>query len=243
MKKILKKIIKSLLYKTDWRLKKIYKNKSYTNVKPRKELINAIHDSKGIIHMGAHRGGEAPVYDWFNKKAIWIEANPEIIIDLKENVSQYINQKVIQALLGSKDNDTVDFKISSNDGASSSIFSFGIYDDTHKNIKMLKSIKLKTIKFDTVIKNNQIDISVYDFWTIDLQGAELLALEGAQESLKSCKFIYVEISKKEIYQGGASWNDLNNFLLKNNFSLAWEPDEIHTDVLYIKNNSSNFKST
>ena len=235
MKKILKKIMKSLLYKTDWRLKKIYKNKSYTNIKPRKELINAILDSNGIIHMGAHRGGEAPVYDWFNKKAIWIEANPELFLDLEENVTQFINQKVIQALLSNKDDEIVNFKISSNDGASSSIFSFGNYKNIHKNIKMVKTINLKTLKFDTIIKNYKININEYNFWTIDLQGSELLALEGAKESLKSCKFIYVEVSKKEIYEGGAKWSDLNDFLIKNNFSLAWEPEEVHTDVLYIKN--------
>ena len=234
MKKILKKSIKSLLNKTNWRLKKIYRNKSYTNMKPRKELLNAMHDCNGIIHMGAHRGGEAPIYDWFNKKAIWIEANPEVILDLKENVTQFINQKVIQALLSNKDDEMVNFKISSNDGASSSIFSFGSHNEIHKNIKMVKTINLKTIKFDTVIKNNKININEYNFWTIDLQGSELLALEGAKESLINCKFIYIEISKKEIYEGGAKWHDLNDYLLKNNFYLAWEPKEIHTDVLYIK---------
>ena len=234
MKKILKKSIKSLLNKTNWRLKKIYRNKSYTNIKPRKELLNAMHDCNGIIHMGAHRGGEAPIYDWFNKKAIWIEANPEVILDLKENVTQFINQKVIQALLSNKDDKMVSFKISSNDGASSSIFSFGSYNEIHKNIKMVKTINLKTVKFDTVVKNNKIKINEYNFWTIDLQGSELLALEGAKESLINCKFIYVEVSKKEIYEGGAKWDDLNDYLLKNNFYLAWEPKETHTDVLYIK---------
>ena len=110
MKKILKKSIKSLLNKTNWRLKKIYRNKSYTNIKPRKELLNAMHDCNGIIHMGAHRGGEAPIYDWFNKKAIWIEANPEVILDLKENVTQFINQKLIQALLSNKYDEMVILK-------------------------------------------------------------------------------------------------------------------------------------
>ena len=95
MKKIIKKIIKKLIRKTDWRIKKIYRNKSYTNSYPKLELLKAMHDCKGIIHMGAHRGGEAAIYDWFNKKTIWIEANPRMIDDLKDHTSQYINQKVI----------------------------------------------------------------------------------------------------------------------------------------------------
>ena len=184
--------------------------------------------------MGAHRGGEAAVYDWFNKKTIWIEANPKMIDDLNDQTSQYINQRVVQALLSDEDNKLENFNISSNDGASSSIFSFGSYKKIHKEIKMTDIMKLKTSKLDTIIKQEQIDANKYNFWVVDLQGAELLALKGASESIKACKFMYIEISKENIYKGGANWNELNEFLDKNEFSPVWEPEEIHTDVLYIK---------
>ena len=234
MKKIIKKIIKKLIRKTDWRIKKIYRNKSYTNSYPKLELLNAMHDCKGIIHMGAHRGGEAAVYDWFNKQTIWIEANPKIIDDLKDHTSQYINQKVIQALLSDEDNKLENFNISSNDGASSSIFSFGSYKKIHEKIKMTNVMKLKTSTLDTIIKKEQINVDKYNFWVVDLQGAELLALKGANEMIKSCKFMYIEISKEDIYKNGANWYELNDFLKKKNFIPVWEPEGIHTDVLYIK---------
>ena len=64
----LKKLAKRLLLKTQWRINKIYKNKQYVNQKPNLEVIKALYDSSGVIHMGAHRGGEAPIYDWFQKK-------------------------------------------------------------------------------------------------------------------------------------------------------------------------------
>ena len=230
----MKKIIKKLLRKTDWRINKIYRNKSYTNSYPKLELLNAMHDCKGIIHMGAHRGGEAAVYDWFNKQTIWIEANPKIIDDLKDHTSQYINQKVIQALLSDEDNKLENFNISSNDGASSSIFSFGSYKKIHEKIKMTNVMKLKTSTLDTIIKKEQINVDKYNFWVVDLQGAELLALKGANEMIKSCKFMYIEISKEDIYKNGANWYELNDFLKKKNFIPVWEPEGIHTDVLYIK---------
>ena len=230
----MKKIIKKLLRNTNWRINKIYRNKSYTSGRPKLELLNAMHDCKGIIHMGAHRGGEAAVYDWFNKQTIWIEANPKIIDDLKDHTSQYINQRVIQALLSDEDNKLENFNISSNDGASSSIFTFGSYKKMHKEISMMDVIKLKTSRFDTITKKNYIDINKYNFWVVDLQGAELLALKGASESIRMCNFIFIEISKEDIYKGGANWNELNEFLKKKGFTPAWEPEEIHTDVLYIK---------
>jgi len=29
-----------------------------------------------MLQIGAHRGSEASVYEWFNKEVIWVEANP-----------------------------------------------------------------------------------------------------------------------------------------------------------------------
>ena len=95
-------------------------------------------------------------------------------------------------------------------------------------------MKLKTSKLDTIINKEKINVEKYDFWVLDLQGAELLALKGAYESIKLCKFMYIEISKEDIYKNGANWTELNEFLSKNDFLPAWEPKEIHTDVLFVK---------
>lgn len=235
MKKIFKYFIKKILKKTDWRIQKIYKNKSYINNKPNLELVKAMIECNGIIHMGAHRGQEAPVYDWFNKKTIWIEANPNLIDFLKDNVSQYINQKIIQALISNQDKIITEFNISDNDGASSSIFKFG-KAESHTKIKMTNSIKMESIKLDTLLFQKKIDVNEYNFWVMDLQGAELLALQGANDSLKNCKFIYCEISKEDIYVNGAEWNELKKFLSNYGFIPAWEPETKHTDVLFYKKN-------
>ena len=50
---------------------------------------------------------------------------------------------------------------------------------------MIDTIELKSITIDTFVKNNNIDIKNYNHWVIDIQGAELLALKGAKESLKN----------------------------------------------------------
>lgn len=233
MIKILKNIIKKNLKRNNWKLKKIYKNKTYTNNPPNLELIKAMISCNGIIHMGGHRGQEAAIYDWFNKKTIWIEANPNILDDLKDNVELYFNQKVIHALLSNKDKVLTRFYLSSNDAASSSLFKFGT-GDLHSAIRMTNFIELETIKFDSMVEAKRIDINEYDFWVMDLQGAELLALKGSINSLKKCKFIYAEISKVDIYENGAQWHELKNFLNFHKFSPVWEPIEDHTDVLFCK---------
>ena len=236
MSKLIKRIIKYLLYKTSWRLKKIYKNKGYVHEKPNLDSVLSLYNSKGIIHMGAHRGQEAPVYDWFNKKTIWIEANPNLLDYLEDNISQYINQNIIHALLSDQDKVMTKFYISNNDGASSSIFKLG-EAKSHSKIKMTSSTNIESTKFDTLVAQKQININEYDFWVMDLQGAELLALRGAVDSLKNCKFIYCEISKENIYLEGAKWGELKKFLGEHGFFPSWEPESSHTDILFYKKNN------
>ena len=69
-------------------------------------------------------GEEASAYDWLHKKVLWIEANPIISEDLSENISKYFDQKYICALVGDENKKNVDFYISNNDAACSSIFDF-----------------------------------------------------------------------------------------------------------------------
>ena len=105
-----------------------------------------------------------------------------------------------------------------------------------QNLEMISKLKIKSSKFDTIVKNEAIEILDYDFWVIDLQGSELLALIGAKESLEKCKSILVEISKTEYYKNAVKWEELKKFLNENNFFQQWEPLEDHTDILFIKNN-------
>ena len=177
-----KKNIKKIINYYGWKLTKNYKNNSYTNSKPNLKLLEAISASKGILHMGAHRGTEAAVYDWFHKKTIWIEANPKIFIDLQNNVTSYVSQRAFNILLYEVDDKEFLFNISNNDGASSSIYDFGT-ESLKDNLKMIETIKLKSKKIDTFFLQNSIDSKEYDFWVMDIQGAELPVLKGPQNHL------------------------------------------------------------
>lgn len=241
MIKLLKKIIKKLLRIFNWRLEKLIPNKYYNLEVPSDIVINAIKSSTGILHLGAHRGEEAPVYEWFGKKVIWIEANPIIFQDLKDNLIKYKEQKAYQALLHSKDNEKIDFYLSSNDYASSSIFEFGELSVgpkslwSNKNLKYVLKKILITTTIDTLISKNSIDIQNYNYWVMDLQGAELLALNGANVSLNFCKFLFIEVSNGEVYKNAAQWMDVKSFLEKKGFKAMSELDRNHSNILFVKN--------
>ncbi len=241
---MIKKFIKKFLNYLGWTLIKIDRTRQigYAYDKPNLKHIECILNSRGILHLGAHRGKEAEIYNWLNKKVIWIEAIPEIFEELKINVNNYYNQRAVKALLGEKNLKKVDFYISNKDQSCSSIFNLsedvkkGLLWGKHK-VEMVKKIKLDMQTLDTICEKEQINLRNYDHWIIDLQGAEIHALRGAKKSLIFCNSLSVEISKKDFYEkGSTSWEELKKFLYNNNFNLSMEPQEDHCDVLFLRNN-------
>ena len=236
---ILKRIIKKILRPLGFKLIRIgppYKSNPYGKVDL--ETLDCMNRSNGIMHMGAHKGTEAEVYNWFGKKVIWFEAVPHIFDQLEDNLYFYGDQKAFHVLLGDQDNVEKEFFISSNDAASSSLFQFSneVLEKgwDRRKIYMKKKIKLIMFKLDTILKKNNILPDEYNHWIVDLQGSELLFFKGAEDALKSCNSISVEVSKVEYYEGGVLWNELVNWLNEKNFHPTAPPEINHTEILFKK---------
>ena len=244
----LKKIIQNLrlliskFLKVDLKLIKenIYKNQET----PTYDSIYYLYKSKGVLHIGAHRGSERFVYDWLGKEVTWIESNPKIFRELEKNLIEFKYQKSYEALLHSKNGEIVDFFLSSNDNASSSIYDFSkdfkdnklFFQNKKRNIAMTGKIKLRTCTLDDLILKHDIDIKKFNHWIIDVQGAELEVLKGAINSLKFCDSITVEVSTENFYEKGSKYDDVKEFLNEINFKVIKDPKRNHEDVVFIKNN-------
>lgn len=201
------------------------------------------HQAKahGILHLGAHTGQEREIYRELGKPVIWIEANPQVFPTLQSNIASTPDQSAFCALLGDVDGREQTFHISSNfDGVSSSIYPFGEYAVGEKSLwpeldlKMVSTLTLPMVRLDTLLTANNVNAEDYSFWVLDLQGSELEALLGAEESLQHCHGLLAEVSESEVYQGGTSYGDLKRFLATKGFSPLWEPHLAHDDVLFSK---------
>ena len=240
----MKSIIKKILHKLGWKLIKIRKPPEPSPYgKLDIDVLKYMNQSTGILHLGAHRGSEAEVYNWFGKNVIWFEAHPETYSHLVENLYFYKNQIPVQALLTDKDNEKINFYVSNFDASCSSIYDFTeniklskVWSD--RNHKMIKSIKLNSKKLDTFFKFSNFRAIDYDHWILDLQGAELLALKGAEKSLIYCKSIYIEVSIKKFYTKGVIWDELKNWLATKNFYPTRSPEKDEEDILFIKKTDS-----
>jgi len=240
MIKFIKYYLKKILYKFNFKLSKIYIQNEYNLESPDVNLLKTMKNCKGVLHIGAHRGSESAVYEWFGKKVVWIEANPKIFLDLQINIKEYKHQVAICALLTDQDDEVKKFFISNNDSASSSIYEFGELSDgnksiwKNKNLKMVNEMYLKSKTLDTVIKDNNIKISNYDHWVIDVQGAEGLVLEGCKNNIQFCNSLFIEVSKGEIYKNGSQWSNIKEFLKSHGLKPITEIQSEHENVLFTR---------
>jgi hypothetical protein len=65
--------------------------------------------------------------------------------------------------------------------------------------------------------SEEVFLEKIDFLNIDIQGAELLALQGLTDHLDSIKSIYIEINDSEVYKNCSQTNEIDEFLNKFNF--------------------------
>lgn len=188
---------------------------------------------KGVLHVGANVGEEAPVYNELGiKDVIWIEGNPEIFLKLVENISKYPNQIAFNVCISDKREDII-MHISNNGSQSSSILELGTHKIAHPEVHFVKDIPVKTQRIDNIIDVGK----PYDFLNIDIQGAELKALRGMGDLLHQFKWAYLEVNKEELYKGCALVQDIDMYMMGFGFRRAetrWCGNTGWGDALYIK---------
>src|SRR5690349_13607521 len=85
------------------------------------EFDDFLKKCRGVVHVGAHDGGERHVYAKYGLKVVWIEPIPEVYRQLVENIREFPDQIAINSLITNEDDTIYALHISSNSGQSSSI--------------------------------------------------------------------------------------------------------------------------
>lgn len=117
------------------------------------------------------------------------------------------------------------------------------YKDSER-FKIKKEIKMNCTTLDNIIDKNNESF----FMKIDTQGSEYEILKGGKNVIKNAIGFEIEIEFKELYLNQPLFNEVNQFLLSNNFILMdflniykWERDNyrnfgeiMFVDALYLK---------
>jgi FkbM family methyltransferase len=185
----------------------------------------------GVIHVGANSGQERDLYFRLNKSVIWIEAIPEIFLELEKNIAGYSNQRALCALVGDRSQNEVLFNVASNNSNSSSIYEF--VNETYDGITMKSNLTLPMTRMAELL--NSSDFSANNHLVLDVQGSELLVLKGMSEYLGLIQSMQVEVSTREIYKGGVSYYQLKDYLEFHGFMPLWEPrPDDHTNIIFCR---------
>lgn len=174
--------------------------------------------AKGVIHVGANEGQECRIYGAMELPAILIEPLNGTFQELEYQAAQQPNQRALQYLLTDVDGKEYDFGIANNGGQSSSIFEFGEHARLWPDVYYVSSVKLKSTTFKTMIEKEGIDLSSYDALVMDVQGAELLVLQGADDLLDHFRWIRCEAADFEVYKGCCRIGNLDEYLGARGFS-------------------------
>ena len=77
---------------------------------------------------------------------------------------------------------------------------------------------------------------MYNYWHLDIQGAELLALKGAGDLLNAVDVIVTEVNTVEMYKGNPLIGDIDKYLGDRGFERALTDMTDHGwgDALYVK---------
>lgn len=170
----------------------------------------------GVIHAGAHLGEEALAYRKCGiNRVVWIEADPRTYRRLEHQVKRFSEHRTVNAVVSDRAGLEVTFNVANN-GESSSILELDRHKTEHPEVKYISKFQAVTTTLDQIAE----DTDAWDFnmLNLDLQGAELLALQGAEDLLNEhIKYVYTEVNVKSLYKGCARMTEIDEFLSRYGF--------------------------
>jgi FkbM family methyltransferase len=168
------------------------------------------------------------------------ECNTNTLPACRENISRYKNIVFTEKAVSDIDGPISFFKIDKdktetswpdgNQGASSLLKASGKYPIENY---VQEEIKVESVTLSTFMHTNKLN-SIDILW-MDIQGAELLALQGLHEDVEKVKIIHLEVEFFEIYKDQPLFNEITKFLDGNNFDLIGfsSKNEFSGDAIFI----------
>lgn len=193
------------------------------------EAIEIIHSlglsiPTGVLQVGANSGQEI---SYFAENGIslgaFIEPLDEPFQVLKARCASQEGYLPVQALCSSSDGMDVTFHVSSNNGESSSLLRPARHLTDYTWVHFPKTLVIRSFTLDTIfraIKQSRPEIgNAIDMLFMDVQGAELEVIKGANTVLNQVKYIYTEVGLGGGYENDVILVDLISYLKHYGFDI------------------------
>lgn len=171
----------------------------------------------GVVHLGAEHSQEASAYDKAGaQQVLWAEASPENWehAETLRNLHGRPHHKMVRRAIWHEDDLELPFNIY-NARSSNSLFDNDLMHTYYPRHDIIATVPVKTITVDTMMAREWEGPKCVDLLVMDLQGAELHALQGATTLLllgQCLKTIVTEAMTEPLYKGQCLLSDLEDFL-------------------------------
>ena len=182
------------------------------------EKLLSYLDCKSIIDIGANRGQFALVarHCFPDSKIISFEPLPGPSSVFKMVFAGDTNITLKESAIG-PDIDQVEMHVSARDDSSSLLSLTSKQSEIFPGTHEVSSVKVSVAPLATFVSVD--DLVGTTLLKIDVQGFELEVLKGCETLLDSFKYVYVECSFIELYEGQALAHEVIRFLEQHEFSL------------------------
>lgn len=191
---------------------------------------------RGVIHVGAHEGHEAKRYLAGGVgRVLMVEANPAVYARLSANVAGLPGVVTVNVAASDRTG-TVDLRVTNAD-QSSSILPLAGHSVVYPSIRQTSVVTVPTRTVDGLLHDLGHAAADYNLLNLDIQGAELLALQGAPELLARLDAVLTEVNYEELYAGCPMIEQMDAFLAAAGFDRVSTTTPFHPswgDALYVR---------
>lgn len=170
----------------------------------------------GVLHIGAETCEELDTYKKIvnEKNIVWVEALQDKV---QESIARGV-KAVYQAVIC--DTDGVRPFYRANNVGSSSILEFGTHRVIYPGVQVETQSIEKTTTIDTFATEHKLNIPKLNMWVLNVGGAEMMVLRGAERMFQYADVIYTKIHADQLYVGCATVAEMDAFMEKKNFGRA-----------------------
>lgn len=174
--------------------------------------------AKGVIHVGAHLGQEAPLYDAAGlTRQVWVEPTPDVFERLRSNLPARPEVRAFQAACGDRNGTAPMFVLANRDGGANSLLEPRTHLDDYPQYPLSGTINVPVRRLDDLLSEHGLAPADFNWLTLDTQGFELPVLRGADAVLEHVDAVNTEVFTGEVYSGCTKLAELDAYLAARGF--------------------------
>lgn len=160
----------------------------------------------GVVHVGAHEGQEVDAYVARGASlVVLVEPNPDACRVLRERYRDRPEVRVIEAAAFDAER-PVKLLVHTSRGGSTepaSVLALGRFKEIVPTLETPTEIEVEAAPLDVLLAREGLEPERFQLLNVDVQGAELHVLRGAERLLAAVSAVLAEVHVVELYAGGA----------------------------------------